>query len=476
VRSAVRDLSIVLVVSWLARGAFVAAIGDAHSLDVDYWRGALSAQDAGENPYETGVLNWPPLWLVVIVALDYAANLVDVGFLTALRLYLVLVESLLVVALYFTLLSFGAERRAVRRALLVGIALNPIAIILVCQHGNSDVQVGLLVVLTVAALGTYWRSRDVVLWLCGCLLVGLGVLAKTAPLVIAPILAPGARLASRTARALGVALVIGPAALGVAVILALAPSAVLDHVIGYRSTRGFFGVSGMVTEFGVFDLRFTVVTLVALATLAAIAVLWRWSADESRSRPDRSFLLIAGCLIVALLWVAEAFDRFTSVDVREYYIRGFTYVVFGAVAWLAYRLWRSPPLKPRALFLLVAVIFMLVVAFGPGYGAHYAYWFIPALVATYVLFDHAWRRLLLVAYVVAGLTYAVEYAVVPFLGAYAVAMFGSSEWMTDVSDYLTVPHRWVIFRLPLLVVYLVVIAQGIVRLSKEATSEPAAEA
>jgi hypothetical protein len=476
VRSAVRDLSIVLVVSWLARGAFVAAIGDAHSLDVDYWRGALSAQDAGENPYETGVLNWPPLWLVVIVALDYAANLVDVGFLTALRLYLVLVESLLVVALYFTLLSFGAEPRAVRRALLVGIALNPIAIILVCQHGNSDVQVGLLVVLTVAALGTYWRSRDVVLWLCGCLLVGLGVLAKTAPLVIAPILAPGARLASRTARALGVALVIGPAALGVAVILALAPSAVLDHVIGYRSTRGFFGVSGMVTEFGVFDLRFTVVTLVALATLAAIAVLWRWSADESRSRPDRSFLLIAGCLIVALLWVAEAFDRFTSVDVREYYIRGFTYVVFGAVAWLAYRLWRSPPLKPRALFLLVAVIFMLVVAFGPGYGAHYAYWFIPALVATYVLFDHAWRRLLLVAYVVAGLTYAVEYAVVPFLGAYAVAMFGSSEWMTDVSDYLTVPHRWVIFRLPLLVVYLVVIAQGIARLSKEATSEPAAEA
>jgi hypothetical protein len=270
--------------------------------------------------------------------------------------------------------------------------------------------------------------------------------------------------------------VLGPAALGVAVILALAPSAVLDHVIGYRSTRGFFGVSGMVTEFGVFDLRFTVVTLVALATLAAIAVLWRWSADESRSRPDRSFLLIAGCLIVALLWVAEAFDRFTSVDVREYYIRGFTYVVFGAVAWLAYRLWRSPPLKPRALFLLVAVIFMLVVAFGPGYGAHYAYWFIPALVATYVLFDHAWRRLLLVAYVVAGLTYAVEYAVVPFLGAYAVAMFGSSEWMTDVSDYLTVPHRWVIFRLPLLVVYLVVIAQGIARLSKEATSEPAAEA
>jgi hypothetical protein len=464
----------VLVVSWLARGAFAAAIGDAHSLDVDYWRGALAAQDEGQNPYETGVLNWPPLWLVVIVSLDYAANLLDVGFLTTLRLYLVLVESALVVALYFTLVSFGAERAATRRALLVGIALNPIAIILVCQHGNSDVQVGLLVVLTVAALGAYQRSRDVVLWLCGCLFVGLGVLAKTAPLVLAPLLAPGARLASGAGRALGFALVAGPAALGVAVILALAPSAVLDHVIGYRSTRGFFGVSGMVTEFGVYDLRFTVVTLVALLAFAGLAVLWRRWSDESRSRPDRSFLLIAGALVVALLWLAEASDRFTSLDGREYYARGFTFAVLAAVGWLGYRLWRSPPQTPRSLFLLVAVIFMLVVAFGPGYGAHYAYWFIPALVGTYVLLDDSWRRLLRVAYVVAGLTYAVEYAVVPFLGAYAAAMFGTSDWMTDLSDYLTAPHRWVIFRLPLLVVYFVVVAQGIARLSRETESQPAA--
>jgi hypothetical protein len=205
----------VLGISWLARAAFVAAIGDASSLDVDYWRGALSAQDEGTNPYETGVLNWPPLWLMVIVGLDYAANLVDLGFWTVLRIYLVAVESALVIALYLTLVSSGAERLAVRRALLVGIALNPVTIILVCQHGNSDVQVGLLVTLAVAALGAHRQSRDVVMWLAGCLFLGLGVLAKTAPLVLAPLLAPGARLASRAGRALGTALFIGPAALGV---------------------------------------------------------------------------------------------------------------------------------------------------------------------------------------------------------------------------------------------------------------------
>ncbi len=61
VRPAVRDLAIVLGVSWIARALFVVAIGDAHSADVGHWEGALAAQDAGTNPYETGVLNWPPL-------------------------------------------------------------------------------------------------------------------------------------------------------------------------------------------------------------------------------------------------------------------------------------------------------------------------------------------------------------------------------------------------------------------------------
>ena len=209
-RPAVKDIAIVLALSWLARALFVAAIGDAHSLDVGYWEAVLQAQDEGVNPYVTGVLNWPPLWLVVIVTVDFLAGLVDVSFWSALRAYLVLVESLLVVTLYLTLVRTGAERFAVRRALVAGIALNPVAIILVCQHGNSDVQVGFLVTLAIAALISHWRSRDAVLWLCGCLLVGLAILAKTAPLVLAPILAPGARAATRVGRVLGGVLLLGP--------------------------------------------------------------------------------------------------------------------------------------------------------------------------------------------------------------------------------------------------------------------------
>jgi hypothetical protein len=407
--SATRDLAVVLGASWLARIAFVVAVGDAHSMDVEHWQGALGAQDRGENPYQTGVLNWPPFWLQVIVALDYTSHVLDLSFLTVLRVYLVLVESALVVTLYLTLVGVGAARAPVRRALLVGIALNPVAILLVCQHGNSDVQVGLLVTLAVAALIAHERTRDVVYWLGACLLLGLGVLAKTAPLVLAPVLAPGARLASRAGRGLGVALFLGPAVLGLSVIAALVPIAVWDHVIGYRSIGHFFGIPGILTDLVVID--------------------------------------------------------------TSWYSTAFTVCVVAGVAAMCAWLVRQPPPPAPVLFLLVAVTFMVVVALGPGYGAHYAYWFLPALVATYVLLDDTWRRLLLVAYVVAGVTYAIEYAFVSFLGAYAVAVFGADDWIVELAEKLEDPGTLVAFRLPLFVVYLVVIAVGIRRLAASSTRQ-----
>ena len=423
-RSATRDLGIVLGASWLVRIVFIAAIGDAHSADVGHWLGALDAQDEGRNPYETGVLNWPPLWLMVIVGLDYAANVVGISFLTALRLYLVLVESILVVALYLTLISVGAARAAVRRALLVGIALNPVAILLTCQHGNSDVTVGLLVTLAVAALIAHRRSRDVVVWLVGCLLLGLGVLAKTVPLVLTPILAPGARVASLAARGLGAALLLGPAALGVGVILALTPAAVLDHVIGYRSTRGFFGISGLLDEHFFDDL-------------------------------------------------SGELDELVGIDARATYARVFTLALALGVIWLGRRLWSEPLPSPERLFLFVAVIFLALVAFGPGYGPQYAYWFLPALVATYVLLDDRWRHLLLLAFVVSSVTYAVDYAFVPWLGAYADAIVGDAEWVADTSEYLDDPQRLTLLRLPLFAVYVVLLVAGVRRLVAQRRAQDA---
>jgi hypothetical protein len=461
VRSVVRDLAIILGAAWIARLSFVVAIGDAHSLDVDYWRKALVALDEGRNPYETGVLNWPPLWLVVIEAVDTVAGLFGVAFWTALRVYLVLVESVLVVTMYLTLVSYGAGRAAVRRALMVGIALNPVAIILLCQHGNSDVQVGLLVTLALAALGAHERSRNLAAWLGGSLFLGLGVLAKTVPLVLAPLLAPGGRLGSRGERALGAALFLGPAALGMAVSLVLAPAAVWDNVITYRSTRGYFGLAGMVREFADVDVRFVSVTLAAAAVLTGVALAARVR------RPlavGEAVLLSEIALTAGVLWLVEGMDRFSLADARAHYATVFTLALLAAAAGGFLLLWRRAPPATPSLFLLAGVGLMVVVAFGPGYGPQYAYWFLPALVATYVLLDDGWRRLLQVAWIVGAVTYVVEYAFVDYLGAWAAHVFGGADWIAEAGDHLKTPHHLVLFSLPLYVVYLVLIAAGLERL------------
>ena len=464
------DLAIVLGVSWLARVVFVTAIGDAHSVDVDSWQRALETEHEGQNPYETGVLNWPPFWLQIIVLLDAVARHVDTSFWTALRIYLILAESALIVTLYLTLVSVGARRDAVRRALLVGIALNPVAILLVCQHGNSDVNVGLLVTLAVAALIAYWRSRDIVFWLGGCLLLGVGVLAKTVPLVLAPMLAPGARLAGRAGNVLGAALFLGPVALGLSVIMALAPEATVDHVIRYRSFPGFFGVQGLLNDVTTIHTWVGPVMILAVIAIAAVIQLWRRPSPDGPLLPNRAFLLGALLFMGAVFGLATLFDRLSSIDVRPHYGTLFTLLVIGTVIWLTRRLWHEPPLTPDRLFLFVAVMFMLVVAFGPGYGPQYIYWFIPALVATYVLLDDAWRRLLRIGYLIAGLTYMVEYGFIPWLGAWVPAVFGSSDWATDVAEFL-IPYRLVLLNLPLLAVYLLVLAEGIGRLAALQTDE-----
>jgi hypothetical protein len=461
VRPAVRDLAIVLGVSWIVRAAFVAAIGDTHSLDVEYWRGALGAREEGTNPYETGVLNWPPLWLEVIVAINAIANRVDASFLSLLRVYLVAVESAIVVTLYFTLVSVGARRRTIRRALLVGFALNPVMVILVCQHGNSDVNVGLLATLACTALIAYRRSRDVVLWLVGCLFLGLGVLAKTTPLVLAPVLAPGAREASRVGRALGATLVILPVIAGLGVIAALVPRATYENVIQYRPRPGNFGFSGSFQAVSTTTNRYQAGAVGALC-LAALAI-WLWPRLQ-RLPPSatRRNMLVLTLAMAAALAFAEVLERL-SVDVRSHYADAFTLALLALVVWLGYRLWSEPPLDAATLFTLVAVVFMTVVAFGTGYGAHYAPWFLPSLVATYVLLDDSWRQLLLVGYVIAAVTYVVEYAFVPFLGAFAGPVFGDPAWATDIGEWLQQPQNWGIVRIPLFAVYVAVIAAGAAR-------------
>ncbi|MDX6466312.1 MAG: hypothetical protein QOI27_1352 [Gaiellaceae bacterium] len=399
---AVRDVLVVLGCSWLVRAAVIATWPrSAHSDDLDSWIAVAHQLDIGANPYvTTSIVKWPPFALVVVWLIDHAARAFGVSFFTAMRVALIAAESGIVIVLYALLTRF-APGRTVRRLLLVGISLDPIAILFVCQHENIDVFVGLFVALALWALVAYRQTGDVVLWLAGCLALGLGAFAKTVPLVLAPILVPGFRAAAKAGRALGAALFLGPIVLGLSVVLALAPRAVVDNVFLYRSIRGYFGVTGFLQLAhldGVgraYDRVFVVALIVSLCVICRWA--WRGGLDESAT------VLLAGLLLAA------------------------------------------------------------VPALGPGYGPQYAYWYLPPLVASYLLLDDAWRRILVACYAVAAVTYVVEYALLRALGRFLVAFSGDSH-LLRASDRLSTPGGTTLLRIPLFVAFLVLLVTGFARL------------
>jgi len=400
---AARDILVVLGCSWLVRAAVIATWPrSAHSDDLDSWIRVAHELNSGANPYvTTTIVKWPPFAIVVVWLIDHVARAVGVSFFMAMRVALIGAESGIVVVLYVLLTRF-APARTVRWLLLVGISLNPMAILFVCQHENIDVFVGLFVVLALWALVVYDRTNDVVPWLAGCLALGLGAFTKTVPLVLAPLLAPGFRAASKLGRTLGAALFLGPIALGLSVVFVLAPRAVIDNVFLYRSIRGYFGITG----------------LLRIAHL-----------DGLGGAYDRLFTLVLIASVVVLF--------------RAAWYRG---------------------LGASMTVLLAGLLLAAIPALGPGYGPQYAYWYIPPLLATYPLLDDAWRRILLAFYAVAAATYVVEYAFLRALGRFLVAFFDKSSFLLKVSDRVSTPGAETVLRVPLFIAFLVLLTAGFRRL------------
>jgi hypothetical protein len=277
-----------------------------------------------------------------------------------------------------------------RSIVLAGLALNPISILLVCQHANFDTIVALAIVLAIAALLRFGVSNHPVDWLFAALSLGMGILAKTIPLILVPLLAAGwAKVGHRT-RVLGALLFIGPVALGMSVIFVLAPHAVYQHVIQYRSLGGVFGVSGI---------------------LAA-------TVQPGPARLVRMALLLVLGVIVLLTSVRGA-TRETN--------------------------------DSRRIILLGAFLLMGIILLGPGYGPQYIAWFLPLLALTATSFDAAWRRILMAWAAVAVVTYLVEYLLLPSHGALLVHLLPEADF--GRAGVLATPGGLTVLRLPLFLSY-----------------------
>ena len=399
----------VLALGLVARLVVLALLPEgAVSADAHYWEVVAATLRRGLNPYvETTLLNWPPLWMMVIAALDWTARTLGVPFQRALVGFLVAAD-LAAMALSWLLLRRLWPRARAERWVALGLALNPVSILLCCQHRNFDVLVALSVLAALLALERRDRSGAVEDWLSACGWLGLGVLAKTVPLLLAPLLAPGAR----RARALGVALFLGPTALALGVLATLAPAAVERNVLSYRSASGFYGLTGLLHLAG---------WLQAEALLARVAA--------------PLFFLVAAVLTVLFLR-------------------------------------RDRPVAPAASTVGAAVLLLAVPVLGPGYAPQYVGWVLPLLT---VLAASGERRLLSVLAVFAAVlvcTDVIEYALLPTHGAWALH-HGHPPLLDRWSAAVRTQTGQTLLRLPLFVVSLGLLGE-LIRTWRRWLSEPEA--
>jgi len=402
-----RTLSVylsVLAVAWIVRLLFTILLPSyAYSWDISSWENVASLLGTGENPYaSTTFLNWPPLWMILLDGMARISEWTGLELITVIRLVLVAFESLVIV-LTGVLLSRISPGAPVRTILLFGMALNPVAIFVICQHGNFDVIATAFVAAGLVALVSYGSSRDAVDWLLACLLFGLAILTKTYPVALTPLLVPGARGVRWKERVFGGALLVGPAALGMAVLYALEPEAIMRNVLRYRGRPGSFGLSGIA---GSFDLGW----------LAGIAQL-------------------AGPLLVAA-------------------------VLAGTVAaWW----WREP--EPRKVVLAAALILLAIPTLGPGFGMQYAVWFIAFFVAIWASASTRLKAMLWIAFGVSSMTYFILYGYARDLGQFMTFLSGTprevefGRWATEFSGQTMIS-------LPMFACWVVVLIAGLAEIRR----------
>ena len=403
VQKALAGAALALLIGLALRVLFILVTpADVYSADMSAWQTVVGLLRHGQNPYQaTRFLSWPPFWMQILFVLDKVAAAIGVSLFQTVRGFLLVCEGF-TVFLTSLLLARSLPALDSRPLLIVGIALNPVAILLVCQHCNFDILVAVWILLFLNSQIKFQSGGDEADWLASCLFLGLGILTKTVPVVLAPILLLGVRRLTWKERIMGLYLLCGPAILALSVLYVLAPLAVETNVLGYRSFPGWFGITGLLE----------VLQLHALAIFYARASSW---------------LFVAG-----LVWLSAVMLRRSS-------------------------------LLPSELVLLSLLVLMAVVIFGPGYGPQYISWFLPVLVASWAFWSGTFRVALVIFGIVASLTYIVEYALFPSHGMLAIRMGWSHNWLEHSAAWSTQGGQSLL-RLPLFVAYAALFGVGVTRI------------
>lgn len=392
-----RDILVVVAVAWAARFIFMWLMPPgARSFDSFSWEHQAMLLKSGTNPYQANNLfNWPPFWMQCVFIISKIADSFGVPFFRVLQVFLILFETV-VIAVTARLIQLLAPAANVRALVLIGIALNPAAILLTCQHCNFDVIMTLWMLLAIASLMRYNASDNLFDWLCACLFLGLGILTKTVPLALVPLLAGGFRKATATGKLLGTALALGPVTLGMSVIYVLSPAQVAHNVLIYRAKGFISGFEG---------------------------ILRLMDCGE-----------FSGCVRLA------------------FYIVG-----IGIMALTWHFLWTRHSLGNRALALYTSLVLLVISGEGSGFSGEYFYWALPFLVITYACYPGIWRKLLIGFAIVSAITFIINYGLIPAYGYNFLFLLSHAKTQEDLyyavqsshdAFFMRVVHWSYLFGLP----------------------------
>lgn len=220
-------LAVRLIPAYLVYGSF----------DVGAWELVIREFRQGHNPYETGKLNWPPLWPILLF---YTRRMEDVYNLPthfSVKIIPCLADTAIALALYaWFAQTTGQPAAAFRRALWY--ALNPVAIATCALQGQFESLPSLFSLLAIMAA---MRIRPGALPLRSAFWLGLAGMAKTWPLFLTPAFLRGMRSWSK--QAAYVLLAIVPTVLSVGILYLQAPDAIVKNVLHYRGAPGQWGLT-----------------------------------------------------------------------------------------------------------------------------------------------------------------------------------------------------------------------------------------
>jgi hypothetical protein len=190
----------------------------------------------------------------------------------------------------------------------------------------------------------------------------------------------------------GFFLLLAPVSIAMSVVYVLGPEAVTRHVLQYRSSPGWFGVSGLLC---LLDLRS-----------------WLW--------------VSAGVFQVAMV---------------------------GGLIYAAVFVFRRDSLVLAELLGIAILILVSIPTLGPGYAPQYLYWFLPLLCVYYHFAGERARKVLVVLLIFLAVTYTIEYALLPSHGQFLLH-FAPSQELAALGVKLGQRGYQTMIRLPLFGAYL----------------------